>query len=211
VALGKVVALEHLCERHPRGQADPVFAGEGGQPARVEVDHRGVAVEQLEDLPLVGLGVGGDLVASELRARRFLAGRVADHAGEIADQEDDAMPELLEVVHLADHHRVAQVEVGRRRIEADLDGERTSLAPGRDHARLEILRPDDVDAAAQQEIHLLLDGTVCGHHSSTFGAGRITAGEAWIFAHRAWAPAPVAVPVRGVAGRTNRAARRAPD
>ena len=41
-------------------------------------------------------------------------------AGGVADQEDDRVPELLEVPQLADQHGVAQVQVRRGGIEAAL-------------------------------------------------------------------------------------------
>ena len=54
----------------------------------------------------------------------FLPVGIADHAGEVADDEDDPVAEVLELTHLLEQHAVPKVKVGRRRIEAGLDGER---------------------------------------------------------------------------------------
>src|SRR5205085_1000173 len=100
-------------------------------------------VENLVDLLLIRLGVRDDLFARQGGTRRFFSGGVADHAGEVADEKDDAMTELLEVLHLADDDRMAEVDVGGGRIEADLDGERlTALQLG-----LQIVSLDEVDRA----------------------------------------------------------------
>ena len=117
-ALVEVVALEHLRDGELRRQPDDAFGAELAEPLAVEAHLGLVAVEDLEDLRLVGLGVGVDLLARERRARRVAAGRIADQAGEIADQEDDRVAQVLEVLQLADEHGVAEVQVGRGRIEA---------------------------------------------------------------------------------------------
>ena len=54
------------------------------------------------------------------------------------------MAEILELPHLGEQHGVAQVQVRRRGIEADLDAQRLFLA----QAFLELARLDDVDGAA---------------------------------------------------------------
>ena len=131
-ALGEVVALEKAGHRVLRREPDHSLGAEGREPAGVEVDDGRLRVEDLEDLRLVGLGVREDLVlARELRARRLLPRRVADHAGEVADQEDDLVPQLLEVAHLPEDDGVAEVEVGRGRVEADLHAERLAASSPR--------------------------------------------------------------------------------
>ena len=87
-----------------------------------------VAVEQLEDLRLVGLRVPLDFVRGQRRPGLRPARRIANHRREVADDEDDAVAEVLEVLHLADQHRVAEVEIGRGGVEADLDDQRAASA-----------------------------------------------------------------------------------
>ena len=89
---------------------------------RVEFDDGFFRIEQFENLLFVGFGVGVDLFARELRARRVLAGRIADHAGEVADQEDRDMAQLLKRAEFADR------PCGRDECQAPLDPRRVSRA-----------------------------------------------------------------------------------
>ena len=63
--------------------------------------------------------------------------------------EDDAVPEVLEVAHLAEDDRVPEVDVGSGRIESDLDRD----GPARDLAG-EVLLVDEIDGAPAQELEL---------------------------------------------------------
>src|SRR5205823_2846781 len=62
------------------------------------------------------------------RAGDVAAGRVADHAGEIANQKNDVVAEFLQLPELVKLHGVAQVQVGPRRIEALLDAQGLAAA-----------------------------------------------------------------------------------
>ena len=124
VALREVVALEHARDRVTPGDFDETRGVHAAEPARIEIDARLVAIQDLEDLLLVGLRVRLDLVARERRPRRVATGRIADHSGEIADQERDFVTEGLELPHLVDEHRVAEMQIGRGRIEPRLDAQR---------------------------------------------------------------------------------------
>src|SRR5262247_429067 len=81
-------------------------------------------VENLEYLLFVGLGVGNDFLASQLLACFRLAGRIPDHAGEVADQKNHLMTEILKLFHLLDQHRVTQMQIRSCGIEAGLDFKR---------------------------------------------------------------------------------------
>src|SRR5439155_5750018 len=61
--------------------------------------------------------------------------------------------ELLEMLHLADDHRVPEVDVGRGRVESDLDGDRL---PAR-NLRLEVVALNQVDRAFGQEGQLFVE------------------------------------------------------
>jgi hypothetical protein len=52
---------------------------------------------------------------------------VADHPGEIADQEHDVVPQVLELAHFVEDDRVPEVQVRRRRVEPGLDPQRLPL------------------------------------------------------------------------------------
>src|SRR5262245_44375928 len=60
-ALGEVGALEHARERDLGGEPDDVVEGHLAEPLAVAPDLGLVLVEDLEDLALVGGGVGDDL------------------------------------------------------------------------------------------------------------------------------------------------------
>ncbi len=92
VPLLEVAPLEHLRHVVARRQPDPVDARERAQPAAVEVDDRRLGIEQLEDLRLVGLGVGRDRLRRQRRTRLRSPGRITDQPGEVADQEHDPVP-----------------------------------------------------------------------------------------------------------------------
>jgi hypothetical protein len=96
-------------------------------------------------------------LARQLRAGRLLAGRVADEAGEVADEEDDLVAELLEVAHLAEDDRVAEVEVGRGGVEADLDQQLPAAALRPPQLVGQLLLGHHVDAALGQVPQLLID------------------------------------------------------
>src|SRR3546814_7407534 len=72
------------------------------EPFAVETQLGPVAVEHLEHLVGVGARVGLHVLAGERLAGGVLAAGVANHSGEIADQEDHLVAEVLELPHLVD-------------------------------------------------------------------------------------------------------------
>jgi hypothetical protein len=89
-----------------------------------EVNHRLVRVQDLENLLLIGAGVRLHLFRRQPRARGVLARGVPDHPGEVPDQEDRRMPQLLELAHLVDEDRVAEVQVRGSGVEPGLNAQR---------------------------------------------------------------------------------------
>ncbi|KAG1531498.1 hypothetical protein G6F50_016662 [Rhizopus delemar] len=63
------------------------------------------------------------ILAAERLAGQALARRVADHPGEVADQEDDLVAEVLQLAHLVQHHGVAQMDIRRGGIQPQLDAQ----------------------------------------------------------------------------------------
>ena len=123
-ALVELVALEHLRDGEVGGEADHALEAELVEPLGVEADLGLVAVEDAEDLVGVGFRVFVDLLAGQRLAGDVAAGGIADERGEVADEEDDLVAEILEVLELAHEHGVAEVQVGRGGIESGLDAER---------------------------------------------------------------------------------------
>ena len=124
VARGEVLALEHARDRVFRGELDHAIGAKRHQPFGIERDFGLVAVENQKHLIGIRLRVMSDFFGGQRRACGVAPGRIADHAGEIADQEDDVMAELLELPQLVELNGVAEMKVGARRVEALLDRER---------------------------------------------------------------------------------------
>jgi hypothetical protein len=63
--------------------------------------------------------------AQPLRVKRracgVLAGGIADHPGEVADQEQHVMAKILQLAQLVDEHRMPEMQIGRGRVEPGLD------------------------------------------------------------------------------------------
>ena len=162
-ALVEVFALEHLRDRELGGQAHEAFVAELAQPLAVEADFGLVAVENLEDLRLVGFGVGVDLLAGERRARGDAARGIADEAGEVSDQEDDGVAHVLKVLELADEHGVADVQVGRGGIESGFDAHGLAGSDGALDALAQVALANDLGGALAEVGQLLVDGWELRH------------------------------------------------
>ena len=80
--------------------------------------------ENLEHLRHVGLGVAHDVVRAQRRTRGRTPGGIANHAGEVANQKDDGVAEILKMLELAQQHGVAEMEIGRSGIKAGFHSQR---------------------------------------------------------------------------------------
>ncbi len=85
------------------------------------------------------------------------AGGIADQAGHVADQEDDAVAQVLEMFHLAQQHGVAQVQIGRGGIEAGLHAQGTAGLGGALQAFPQILLANDFGEAFAEILHLFVE------------------------------------------------------
>ena len=102
------------------------------EPLGVEadLDQLGVGEQDPARLLLVGARVGVDLLARQRRPRVGAAARVADARCVVADDQHDAVTEVLELAQLLEHDGVAEVDVGRGRIDTELDPQRPALRLG---------------------------------------------------------------------------------
>jgi hypothetical protein len=121
VALVEVIALHHARHRVLGGELDHAARAERVAPLGVAADLRLLRVQDQRGLLEVGLGVGLDLLTGQRRPRGVAAGRIADQRGEVANQEDHLVAQVLELPHLVEHDGVAQVQVGCGRVQAQLD------------------------------------------------------------------------------------------
>jgi hypothetical protein len=85
-----------------------------------------IAVEHPRGLLDVRQRVGVDLLAGELRASRGAAAGIAHAGGVVADDQHDDVPAVLELAQLAQDDRMAEVDVGRRRVQPELDAQRAA-------------------------------------------------------------------------------------
>src|SRR3546814_10157264 len=64
-------------------------------------------------LRIICLGVFMDLLGCQGRPGGVAAAGIADHGGEVPDQEYDGMAKVLQLAHFIEDHRMSQVDVGR--------------------------------------------------------------------------------------------------
>ena len=64
------------------------------------------------------------------------------------------MAQILKMLHLADQHRVPEMQVGRRRIEPHLHGQGTAGL----QTLPQVVQPDDIDAPLREAANLLING-----------------------------------------------------
>ena len=74
------------------------------------------------------------------------------------------MPEVLELTHLREQHRVTDVEIGTRGIEAGLHTQRLAALARLLEAQLELALDVQVDDAAREHGHLLGNGRETVRH-----------------------------------------------
>ena len=152
VALGEVVAFEHPRQGVFGGQLDKIAGAEVAHPSRVESDGGSGAIEYLEYLLGVGLGVLANLLMVERLASNVFASRVADEASEIADEEYDLVPQILELTHFVEQYRVAEVQIWRCRVEADFDAQALTAS----EQLLQFGGVQDIRAAAAEEVEVAI-------------------------------------------------------
>ena len=106
-------------------QPDDVGEVEAAEPLAVEANLGLLGVDDREGLLDVGLGVGVDLLRRQDRPLCGAAGRVADPGRVVADDEDADVAGVLEGAHPLQRNPAADVEVGGRDVDAELDAQRT--------------------------------------------------------------------------------------
>ncbi len=120
----EILALQHLLHGDAGVELDDLGEGHLVEPLAVEDNLGAGPVEDAEGLIGVGLRVREDLVAGEGRAGFRATGGVADLGGEVADDEDGLVPELLELAQFLEDDAVTEMEVGGGGVDAELGAER---------------------------------------------------------------------------------------
>ncbi len=125
-ALLEVVALEQAGDAQGRRDLDQLGNIQAVHPFAVEADFGELAIENLEGLLAIGIRVALDLVARQGLSRLGASGGIADHRGEVADQENDGVARILKVAQLLEHNAVTEMQIGCGRIHPELDPERAA-------------------------------------------------------------------------------------
>ena len=123
-AIGEVLTGEDLSDGEAAGEGYDLGEGEVAEPLALPSDVGAVTVYDLEELVHVGLGVFADGLGGEHLPGGGLATGVADLGCPVADYEDYAVAELLELAQLAEPYGMAEVDVGAAGIEPHLESER---------------------------------------------------------------------------------------
>src|SRR5471032_1917133 len=123
VALSEILALKNPRDGVTRRKLDHAVSAERHGPLAV-VAHLGLLTIQHErGLLEIGLRVRLDLLARQRRARGVTPRRVPDQRSEVANQEDHRMAKILQLTHLVQDNRMANMNIRRGRVEAKLDAQ----------------------------------------------------------------------------------------
>ena len=155
-------------------QGKELLAAEGHHPAAVEVDNGLFRIQHLEDLLPVGLGILRHLLPGQGLAGGAAAGWVPDQTGEVADQEDDRVAQVLEAPHAAQHDRVTQVQVRRCRVESGLDAQWPSGFYGANQPGSKLFRSNQLGDSLLQKAQLFLNGHGFQNRRTTLRPSRRT-------------------------------------
>src|SRR5438874_9286980 len=117
----KIFALEQPSGPIFGAQPDDLLIGERVEPIGIVADFGFLRVEQLEYLIEIRFRVGLYLFGLERRTGFGLSSRVAYESGEAADQENRDVTLVLKVLELAQDDGMAEMQIGRSRIDAELD------------------------------------------------------------------------------------------
>ena len=88
------------------------------EPFAIE-DASSVRIENLDAWAAVAFRVVHHLLVRQLRTCNGTTARIADHRGEIADDEHRLMTQILKLPQLSQNDRVAEMNIRTRRIDAE--------------------------------------------------------------------------------------------
>ena len=93
----EIFALQHLLQRHAAVQANHVFERHDAKPVTVADCLRAFGIKNLKRLLAISLRVCNHFLMRQVRPRHGPAARVANHSGEIADDQNRLVPEILKL------------------------------------------------------------------------------------------------------------------
>ena len=107
----EVFALQHLLQGHPAVEANDVFKRHGAKPVAVTHRLRARWIKNFECLLAIGYRICDHFLMRQLRPRNRTTARVADHSGEVADDQNGLVTEVLKLPQFSKNNRVAEVNV----------------------------------------------------------------------------------------------------
>ena len=81
-------------------------------------------VQHHTGLLVISVGIELDLLGRQGRAGAVAPGWVANQGGEVTDQKDHLMPQVLQLAHFVEHHGVTDMDVRRSGVKAQFDAQR---------------------------------------------------------------------------------------
>jgi len=118
------------------------------QPFGVAAYFEPLPIQDEVDLLEVGTRRRVDLLASEDRSGFGPPARIADHRGEVPDDENDRVPVVLKLSQHVERDEMTDVEVRRSRVEAELDAQRLTAL----QTRSQVLFHVDLDRPLLQAL-----------------------------------------------------------
>src|SRR5712692_6855080 len=116
----KIFALQHAGKAIVRTEPNNVFSRHFAEPFAVVANFSFFAVEDFEDLSEVGLGIRINLLSGQRWAGFGLSRWVTNHRRKVANQENRGVAEVLKMLELSNDDRVAEMNVGRSRVHAEI-------------------------------------------------------------------------------------------
>ncbi len=162
------VALQHLRNGKLRRQSNHSLKTKLVQPFGVEPHLCLLTVQNFEHLLCIGFGIPIDLFARQRLARDGAPAGVADQAGEVSNEENDRVAEVLKMFQLADQHRMTQVKVRRGRVKSCFDAQRLAGGAGVLQASAELGRRNNFRRAFLQIFQLFFYRSKIGHDGTQY-------------------------------------------
>ena len=115
----EVFALQHLLQSHPAVQANDVLKRHGAKPVAVTHRLRARGIKNFECLLAIRCRICDHFLMRQLRPRNGTTARVADHSGEVANDQNGLVAEVLKLPQFSQDNRMAKVNVRGGRIDSE--------------------------------------------------------------------------------------------